>query len=304
MKGHFKILIAEDQVLQAIELRDLLIEEGYRVVGVATRGHQVLSLALTHKPDLVIMDIRLSNRQTAKDGIDIALDLQKMIDIAVIYHTHLRSDKEWLTRASKTRQGYFLKKPLNPNQLLTTVELALIKKTKLQEELLLHRNNNDYLANAHKQKPIKIFLGYHKKDKTYKDAFAGYLQLLSFLNKDIEYWDESKMLPGVDWKKELEQRLKVATVVIIFISMDYLISATADNEAGLNAIINKVFSSQEKVIPVLIRLVPIKALKDAGLYRFKFVNDLDMPLNALKEYEVDQVWVKIYELIEEIIDRS
>ena len=52
-------MIAEDEALIRLDLAEMLVEEGYDVVGQAEDGEKAVALALEHRPDLVILDVKM-----------------------------------------------------------------------------------------------------------------------------------------------------------------------------------------------------------------------------------------------------
>ncbi len=66
-----RVLIAEDEALIRMDLAEMLREEGYEIVGEAGDGQEAVELAERHKPDLVIMDVKMPRR----DGIDAASEI-------------------------------------------------------------------------------------------------------------------------------------------------------------------------------------------------------------------------------------
>jgi len=75
------LLIVEDQVLLAMELKDGLEEGGYRVLDLAVRHQEALSFAREVKPDLALVNIELAN---GDDGVALARDL-KALGIPVLF---------------------------------------------------------------------------------------------------------------------------------------------------------------------------------------------------------------------------
>ncbi len=54
-----RVVIAEDEALIRLDLKEMLEEEGYAVVGEAGDGEQAVELAREHRPDLVILDVKM-----------------------------------------------------------------------------------------------------------------------------------------------------------------------------------------------------------------------------------------------------
>jgi response regulator NasT len=53
------VVIAEDEALIRMDLAEMLAEEGYDVVGQAGDGEEAIRLAIEHRPDLVILDVKM-----------------------------------------------------------------------------------------------------------------------------------------------------------------------------------------------------------------------------------------------------
>ena len=67
-----KVLIVEDEILIALDLERMVQDLGYQVVCIATSASEAISQAATHRPDVVLMDIRLSG---GSSGIDAAREI-------------------------------------------------------------------------------------------------------------------------------------------------------------------------------------------------------------------------------------
>ena len=116
-----KIVIVDDEVLIAADLKSRLKELGYMVCGQATNGKQALTLVEQHRPDLVIMDIALQEKM---DGIAAAEAIRNTWGIPIIFLTAY-ADTERLERAKLTYPFGYLLKPFQDRELKITVEMAL-----------------------------------------------------------------------------------------------------------------------------------------------------------------------------------
>ncbi|MGE7777109.1 sigma 54-interacting transcriptional regulator [Chitinophaga sp. NPDC101104] len=114
-----KVLIVEDQFIEANDLRLMLEKAGYRVCGIARSVPQAQELIRQDKPDLVLLDIFLKGRQT---GIDLAHELREQ-HIAFIYLS-ANSSQDVLTAAKATQPYGFLVKPFRERDVLATLEIA------------------------------------------------------------------------------------------------------------------------------------------------------------------------------------
>ncbi len=99
-----KILVIEDEALIARELKGRLTRMGWDVVGIAY-GAEGIELARDTKPDLLLSDIHLKD---GVDGIDVAVQIQKEMDIPVVFLTAY-SDEETVSRAKEASPfGYVI----------------------------------------------------------------------------------------------------------------------------------------------------------------------------------------------------
>src|SRR5687768_12957617 len=114
-----KILIVEDECEVANELRETLVNAGYRVIGIAGSAEDADLQLQGERPDLVILDIQLDGNRT---GIDLAGKLNNDL-ISFIYLT-ANSNQKILDRAKATDPYGFLVKPFRDKDLLVTLDFA------------------------------------------------------------------------------------------------------------------------------------------------------------------------------------
>jgi PAS domain S-box-containing protein len=117
------LLVVEDEVLVARDIKSRLTRMGYEVVGTAGKGAEAIEKALTLRPDLILMDIHL---QDDIDGIEAAITIRETYDVPVIFCTAY-SNQETLDRAKvSTPYGYVLK-PFHNRELEINIEIAFYK---------------------------------------------------------------------------------------------------------------------------------------------------------------------------------
>ena len=114
-----KILIVEDQFVEANYLRSMLEKAGYTISGIARSVQNAKELIAKERPGLVLLDIFLSGKLT---GIDLARYLREE-DIAFIYLS-ANSNEEVLKAAKATQPYGFLVKPFREKELLIALEIA------------------------------------------------------------------------------------------------------------------------------------------------------------------------------------
>ncbi|MEO5891456.1 MAG: sigma-54 dependent transcriptional regulator [Ferruginibacter sp.] len=117
-----KILIVEDQSIEALNLERMLGKAGYQVCGIAKSVERALQIIAAQKPDLVMLDISLKGPLT---GIDLAYELREK-NIAFVYLS-ANSNQTTLDAAKATCPGGFLVKPVREKDVLVMVEIARYK---------------------------------------------------------------------------------------------------------------------------------------------------------------------------------
>ncbi len=145
-----RILVVEDEALLAEELSERLQRLEFAVVGTEDTAEGAVRSAELHRPDLVLMDIRLSG---SRDGIQAADRIYRELDIPVIYLT-AHSDTSTLKRARSTFPFGFLLKPLQERELLAAIEMALqrhamerrIKESELRYSTILRSIGDGVIA--------------------------------------------------------------------------------------------------------------------------------------------------------------
>lgn len=123
MEHKKRILIVEDEVIIAEDLKRILTGLGYEVTATAASGLDALKLITQHKPDLVLMDIMLMGEM---DGIEVAQCILTHFDIPVVYLTS-HDNKEIVDRAIKTKPVGYISKPFTEKELYRTIEIAFHK---------------------------------------------------------------------------------------------------------------------------------------------------------------------------------
>src|SRR3954469_2384682 len=115
-----RVVVAEDEGLIRLDLVEMLREEGYDVVGEAGDGQQAVALAEKHKPDLVILDIKMP----VLDGISAAEQIADARIAPVVILTAF-SQRDLVVRASEAGAMAYLVKPFTKADLLPAIEVAM-----------------------------------------------------------------------------------------------------------------------------------------------------------------------------------
>ncbi len=118
-KTPFNVVIAEDEALIRLDLREMLEEEGYVVAGEAGDGETAVKLAEELRPDLVIMDVKMPGL----DGISAAERITANLVSPVIILTAF-SQRDLVQRASEAGAMAYLIKPFTKADLVPAIEVA------------------------------------------------------------------------------------------------------------------------------------------------------------------------------------
>jgi response regulator NasT len=122
-----RVLIAEDEALIRLDLKEMLQEEGYDVVGEAGDGQEAVRLAQELSPDLVILDVKMP----VLDGISAAEQIVKNRIAPVVMLTAF-SQRELVERAVEAGAMAYLVKPFAKTDLIPTIEVAVSRVAQLK----------------------------------------------------------------------------------------------------------------------------------------------------------------------------
>lgn len=123
-----RVVIAEDEALIRLDLREMLEEEGYSVVGEAGDGETAVKLAVEHRPDLVILDVKMP----ILDGISAAERIARERLAPVLMLTAF-SQRELVEGARDAGAMAYLVKPFSKSDLVPAIEMAVSRFTELKQ---------------------------------------------------------------------------------------------------------------------------------------------------------------------------
>jgi DNA-binding LytR/AlgR family response regulator len=194
-----KILVVEDEMIIGAKISLHLTNLGYEVTGILPRGEEAILHAEENKPDIILLDIQLKGKL---DGIETALQIQKVADIPIIYLT-ANSDEATFNRAKASRPYAFISKPYKQLDLQRAIELTISRMAENdtgirgqdpandEEPFIL----SDRIFVRHRDKMIKIMVAdilYIEADRNYCRIFTSHKEyLLCITLKTIE-----EKLPG------------------------------------------------------------------------------------------------------------
>ena len=175
--AEIKILIIEDELIIAEDLKLQLIKLGYGVTGIAKTYDKAIQLMEERLPDLFLIDIRLKGD---KDGIDLAETVRKKFDVPLIFLTS-HADKDTVERAKKVHPDGYLIKPYKREDLYTSVEIAIAnyveRKAGKQESKKLEEEQNAVLNDSIFVKKDHLLIKIRFDELQWIKADRNYLEL-------------------------------------------------------------------------------------------------------------------------------
>jgi two-component system, LytTR family, response regulator LytT len=126
-----EILIVEDEVLIAEQLKKYILEAGHTCCGHATSFEEAVSILNNTNPQIVLLDIKLYGNQT---GIDLAHHINSHYHIPFIFLTSL-FEKTILEEVKGTHPAGYITKPFQAQTLITTIEICLFNHLQKLDEV-------------------------------------------------------------------------------------------------------------------------------------------------------------------------
>jgi len=163
-----KILIVEDEMIIAEDMKEMLMELGYTVNAIANNYEDAL-ISLKNNPiDVALVDINLNDK---KDGIDLVEFIHDNFSIPTIYVSS-NSDKTTIEKAKKFKSNGFVVKPFSKEDLYTSIELAI---SNYITSPIAKNKTKEYLFIKDKDMFMKVSLDdilWLKSDQNYTEVFT------------------------------------------------------------------------------------------------------------------------------------
>lgn len=119
-----RVLIVEDEMVMALEIREILEAKDFEIIGEAESGEEAVPLALRERPDLILMDIVLSG---GMDGIEAAERIRRELDTPIVFLTGY-GDEALVERAALVEPEGYILKPLVAEEIVASLVIALKKR--------------------------------------------------------------------------------------------------------------------------------------------------------------------------------
>ena len=117
-----RVVIAEDEAIIRLDLKEILESEGYSVVGETGRGDEAVELVAEHQPDLAILDVKMPGL----DGIEAARQISSQYRIPALILTAF-SQRNLIEDARDAGVAAYLVKPFQRSELIPAIEVAIAR---------------------------------------------------------------------------------------------------------------------------------------------------------------------------------
>ena len=191
-----RVLIVEDELLVAEDIKETLSRNGKFNIEIATDGNKAIDVAKKYKPELVMMDIRLREKP---DGIETGLKIREICKPSIIFVTAY-ADKQTVHRAMNAEPHGFIVKPFTDKDLFATVEVALIRH---QIEEALYKREEWTKLIVENLPGVILFkdrsFKYHPINRMFFEVFDKYKnQIINKSDFDIYHYDLAEKIRKED----------------------------------------------------------------------------------------------------------
>ncbi|MHC1722065.1 MAG: ANTAR domain-containing response regulator [Aminipila sp.] len=145
-RKEIRVVIAEDEPITRMDLREMLEAAGYTIVGEASEGFDAIEICKRENPDVVILDIKMP----LIDGLSAAKVVTEEKTVGTVILLTAYSDEEFINRAAKIGVSGYMVKPIDEKSLVPNIEIAVarsreVRQIKRQYEIVAERLENRIL---------------------------------------------------------------------------------------------------------------------------------------------------------------
>jgi two-component system, response regulator PdtaR len=125
-----RIIVVDDESILRMDIKEMLLEAGYDVVAEANTGELAVELAALHRPDLIVMDVKMPRM----NGLKASRIIQKSFNVPILLLTAY-TEAELIEEAKEAHIFGYLVKPITEKDLIPAVEMALGQSKRLHRLL-------------------------------------------------------------------------------------------------------------------------------------------------------------------------
>lgn len=162
----------------------------------------------------------------------------------------------------------------------------------IEQEVAVQRPGVTY------HKRTRIFVPYSREDKRHLERLHVHLKQRYVFDEMPSVWDDTKILGGADWRKEINQALAETRIAVPLVSANFF-SSNYIMDDELPPLLEAAKSGEVIILPVIV--APC-LFKETPLAQFQAINDPKHPLSSLKVAEQENVWIELAARIKKILD--
>jgi AmiR/NasT family two-component response regulator len=117
-----KVVIAEDEAIIRLDLKEVLEEQGYEVVAEVSNGEEAILAVKQFKPDVALLDIKMPG----VDGLEAAREISALNSTAIVFLTAF-SQRDLIEQARDAKAVAYLVKPFQKEELIPAIEIAVAR---------------------------------------------------------------------------------------------------------------------------------------------------------------------------------
>ena len=189
-----RIVIAEDEAIIRLDLKEMLEEEGYEVVAEAGDGESAVRLARELEPDLVILDIVMPGM----DGLSAAKLIGEQVDSAVLVLTAY-SQRDLIDKAARSGAMAYLVKPFSKHDLVPAIEVAMAR---AEEARALERESKDLNERLETRKLVERAKGRLMTEQGLDEASAFRLIQKASMERRVDMRSVAESIIGQEGGRE------------------------------------------------------------------------------------------------------
>lgn len=145
-----------------------------------------------------------------------------------------------------------------------------------------------------------VFISYSRADSEWLDLVNLYLKQLKHQHQ-FEFWDDTKIKPGDEWKKQIDENIAHSKVAILLVSANFLASEFINNEE-VPEILKRAKSKGVKIFTVVLDICNFDEY--SPLYKYNCINDPEMPLETMDKAEQQRLLVKLAREVREELHKN
>lgn len=147
-------------------------------------------------------------------------------------------------------------------------------------------------GNSLQSQRSRVFISYSPEDRNYLEEFHSHLAYHARTG-EIDFWDDTKIKPGADWREEISLAFQSANVAVLLVSADFLASDFIATQV-LPPLLTAAKKGEIKVFSVILRAC---AFTETELAQFYAVNDPLTPLGEMSKGKRAALWTKVVDLV-------